>query len=230
MSNVNTTDGAESTTNWRRRTFIAALGATGIAAAASPASAEEGRCCRCCGNDENDESDETGDVEIDSEELDELIERLNAVADALEFPARTVGPSPRGDAHTATRWGIHFRAEHAIHLGRATVEAGESGSFTAVVGEYDGEDRFEPVHEREIDVGSGINEIDLDMALEPGEYLLVRDGSFPLYRGEWGGWEAQSRDGLELIGGSKPGDFTKPNGFWYYFFDLHVAANVDAHL
>ena len=149
--------------------------------------------------------------------------------DTLEFPARRVGAAPRGTQHTASHWGIHFRTERSIHLGEATVDAGESGSFTAVVGTYDGDAAFEPVQQREIDVDAGLNEIDLDMSLEPGEYLLTRDGGFPLRRGEWSGWESQSRDGLELLGGSKPGDYSD-NRFWYYFFDLHVAAHADAHL
>ncbi|MFC7007157.1 hypothetical protein [Halalkalicoccus salilacus] len=219
MTDRYTTDEAESNTDWTRRSFMTALGGTGLLASTSTASAETTGCC-CCG----------AGADIDTEALDAVIARLNAAADMLEFPARRVGSVPRGTQHGASRWGIHFRTERAIHLGRATVDAGESGSFTAVVGAYDGEDRFEPVHEREIDVDSGVNEIDLDMALEPGEYLLTREGSFPLRRGEWNGWESQSRDGLELIGGSKPGDFTKPNRYWYYFFDLNVAAHEDAHL
>lgn len=203
---------------------MTALGATGLAASTSTASAETAGCC--CGGD----GAVSGGADIDTEALEAVIARLNAAADMLEFPARRVGSMPRGAQHGASRWGIHFRTERAIHLGRATVDAGESGSFTAVLGAYDGEDSFEPIHEREISVDSGINEIDLDMALEPGEYLLTREGSFPLRRAEWNGWETQSRDGLELIGGSKPGDFTKPNRYWYYFFDLNVAAHADAHL
>ena len=223
MTDGHAANEAESNADWTRRSFMTAVGAAGLATSASTASAEAADGCSCGGGI-------VTDGEIDSVELDAVIARLNAAADALEFPARRVGATPRGSQHTASHWGIHFRTERAIHLGRATVDAGESGSFAAVVGAYDGENSFEPVHEREISVESGINEIDLDMALEPGEYLLTRDGSFPLRRGEWGGWESQSRDGLELIGGSKPGDFTKPNRYWYYFFDLNVAAHADAHL
>lgn len=220
MTDGNNTNETVSNPNWTRRSFMTAVGATGLAASTGAASADTDCCCH---------HDGTGG-DVDSEELDAVIARLNAIADMLEFPARRIGATPRGSDHSASHWGIHFRTEKSIHLGRATVEAGQSGSFTAVVGRYDGDDSFEPVHEREISVDSGINEIELDMALEPGEYLLTRDGSFPLRRGEWSGWESQSRDGLELIGGSKPGDYTKPNRFWYYFFDLHVAANADAHL
>jgi hypothetical protein len=217
-------DEAESNANWTRRSFMTALGATGLAASTTAASADgDGVVCYC------EEPADDGDVDIDDDALEAVITRLNRAADALEFPARRVGSMPRGEQHTASHWGIHFRTERSIHLGETTVDAGESGSFTAVVGEYDGGSSFEPVHEREIDVDSGLNEVDLDMTLEPGEYLLTRDGSFPLRRGEWSGWESQSRDGLELLGGSKPGDFTD-NRFWYYFFDLNVAANADAHL
>lgn len=127
----------------------------------------------------------------------------------------------RGTYHDASRWGIHFRTEKSIHLGQATVDAGQSGSFTAVVSHYDGNDFFDPIHERTIDVGSGVNEINLDMALEPGEYLLTRDGSFPLRGGKWNCWENQTRNGIELLDGAKPGDFDT-NRYWYYFFDVTV--------
>ncbi|WP_336364537.1 hypothetical protein [Halalkalicoccus salilacus] len=170
------------------------------------------------------------DAESTDDELANLLTRLNHAADLLEFPARRVGPAPHGAEHTNARWGVHLRTDRDVHLGRATVHAGESGALDVVLGEYDGGDRFAPVHERGIDVDAGINEIDLDMALEPGEYLLTREGNLPLRRAEWNGWKRRSRDGLELIGGSKPGDFTKPNRYWYYFFDLHVAARADAHL
>lgn len=51
--------------------------------------------------------------------------------------------------------------------GSGDMDAGQSGTFTAVVSRYDGNDFFDPVHEREISIDSGINEIELDMALEP---------------------------------------------------------------
>lgn len=157
-----------------------------------------------------------------------LITRLNDAADLLDFPARRVGPAPGGDEHTAPRWGIHFRTNRTVHLGSATVHAGEPGRFDAVLGEYDGDDRFVPVAERTLDVEEGRNEVDLDLEVEPGEYLLTREGDLPLLRDEWDGWREQSHDGFELIGGSKPGDFER-NRNWYYFFHLHVAAHVNAH-
>lgn len=216
-----TADTTETNSDWTRRTVIAALGATGIAAAAGSAQASDDATTEIEAAAEDDS--------IDLQAFEEVLNRLEAAADALEFPARRIGATPRGEQHTATMWGIHFETENAIHLGEATVDADESGTFTAVVGQYDGDGRFEPVHERDISVDSGINEIDLDMKLEPGEYLLTRDGDFPLRRAEWSGWESQSRDGLSLNGGSKPGDYDD-NRFWYYFFDLNVAAHEDAHL
>lgn len=215
-----TTNTAEGSNNWTRRTFMNALGAGGLAASASTASAETVECT---------DDTSTDGSEINVEALNEVIARLNGAADALEFPARRIGSLPRGAQHGATHWGIHFETEQAIHIGIATVDADESGVFTAVIGQYDGNSQFDPVHERDIRVDAGLNEIDLDMVVEPGEYLLTRDGEFPLRRGGWGGWESQSRDGLELKGGSKPGDYTD-NRYWYYYFDLHVAAHEDAHL
>ncbi|WP_245998701.1 hypothetical protein [Halalkalicoccus subterraneus] len=176
---------------------------------------------------ENTNTETTNNESVDLRAFDDVLGRLEAAADALEFPARQVGPAPQGTQHGATRWGIHFETERSIHLGEATVDAGQSGTFTAVVGEYDGSS-FSPVHERNIGVAEGINTIDLDMALEPGEYLLTRDGSFPLRRSEWSDWESQSRDGLELIGGAHP-DYAS-NQFWYYYFDLNIAANENTHL
>lgn len=118
------------------------------------------------------------DAESTDDELANLLARLNCAADLLEFPARRVGPAPHGAEHTNALWGVHLRTDRDVHLGQATVHAGESGSFTALLGEYDGGDRFDPVHERSIDVDAGRNEIDLDMALDPGEYLRPARGAF----------------------------------------------------
>lgn len=210
---------AEPNSNWTRRTFMSTLGAAGVAGSAASVQANDSEVLT--------EAETATGGNVDLRAFDEVLGRLEAAADALEFPARRVGAAPRGEQHGATHWGIHFETERAIHLGEATVDADESGTFTAVVGEYDGSG-FNPVHERDISVDSGINTIDLDMELEPGEYLLTRDGSFPLRRAEWAGWESQSRDGLELHGGAHPefGD----NRYWYYYFDLNVAAHDDAHL
>lgn len=221
MVEQSTIDEAEPSNNWTRRTFVAALGATGLAAVAGNAQAND--------NDAIAEIEETDNGNVDLQAFDEVLGRLEDAADALEFPARRIGASPRGEQHGAAQWGIHFETERAVHLGETTVDAGESGTFTAVVGEYDGDEGFSTVHERDVSVDSGINTIDLDMALEPGEYLLTREGDFPLRRGGWAGWESQSRDGLELRGGSKPGDYSD-NRFWYYYFDLHIAAHEGAHL
>lgn len=215
----------ESNTNddsdWTRRTFMSALGAAGLAGASTGVHANENT---------NQMSPQTTTDPADNEQLNQLLDRLETAAEILEFPARRIGAVPRGEQHAASRWGIHFQTEQSIHLGEAIVDAGRSGSFTAVVGEYNGTRQFSPVHERSINVDAGINRINLDMALDPGEYLLTRTGNFPLRRGEWHGWESQSRDGLELIGGSKPGTWEKPNQFWYYFFNLHVAANEEGHI
>lgn len=195
------------------------LGAAGVAGASANVQANDTETLT--------EIEEASDGNVDLRAFDEVLGRLEAAAAALEFPARRIGANPRGEYHTNSQWGIHFETEKAIHLGEATVDAGESGTFTAVIGEYDGSS-FRPVHERDISVDEGISTIDLDMALEPGEYLLTRDGSFPLARGEWSGWESQSRDGLELNGGGHP-QFSD-NRLWYYYFDLNVAAHEDAHL
>jgi hypothetical protein len=216
-----TADETELNGNWTRRTFIGALGAAGLVAATTGAQASEDNVTA-----ELEAAAEDGTIDLRA--FDEVLGRLEAAADALEFPARRVGSTPRGEHHTNSNWGIHFETENTIHLGETTVDAGESGTFTAVVGRYDGASRFEPVHERDISVDSGLNTVSLDMDLEPGEYLLTRDGSFPLRRAEWSGWESQSRDGLSLIGGGHP-EFAD-NRLWYYFFDLNVAAHEDAHL
>lgn len=215
MVNQTPTDETELTSTLARQTFLNGSGTAGSTDLTPNTQVE------------NTDTGTTSDESVDLRAFDEVLGRLEAAADALEFPARQVGPTPRGDQHTATHWGIHFETEHAIHLGEATVDAGESGTFTAVVGEYDG-NNFDPVHERNISVVEGVNTIDLDMALDPGEYLLTRDGSFPLRRGEWSDWESQSRDGLELKGGGHP-EYSN-NRFWYYYFDLNVAANENTHL
>ncbi|WP_122089227.1 twin-arginine translocation signal domain-containing protein, partial [Halalkalicoccus subterraneus] len=171
-----TTDDGGSANNWTRRTFMAALGATGVAAVAGNAQAAD--------EDIVNDLEQADEGNVDLRAFDEVLGRLEAAADALEFPARRIGANPRGAQHGASRWGIHFETEHPIHLGEATVDADQAGTFSAVVGEYDGSS-FSPVHERNIGVDTGLNTIDLDMALEPGEYLLTRDGSFPLRRAAW---------------------------------------------
>lgn len=216
------TDDPDSNNHWTRRTFISALGAAGIAGGAANVNAQTEP------TDPVTQLEDASDGNVDLRAFDEVLGRLERAADALEFPARRIGSAPRGEQHAASRWGIHFETDHPIHLGTATVDADQSGTFTAVVANYDGNSQFNPVHQRDITVDAGLNEIDLDMALDPGEYLLTRDGGFPLRRGAWSGWESQSRDGLELYGGSKPG--YENNRYWYYYFDLHVAAHEDAHL
>lgn len=218
MVRTQPTNDANPNNDWTRRTFMSALGAVGVAGAAANVQADHA-------TDVDAEASTDGSVDLRA--FDEVLGRLERAAAALEFPARRIGAPPRGDQHGASHWGIRFVTHKPMHIGTATVDADESGTFTAVVGEYDG-DRFAPVHKRDISVDSGLNEIDLDMTLEPGEYLLTRDGDFPLRRGEWSGWESQSRDGLELKGGSKPG--YDDNRYWYYYFDLNVAAHEDAHL
>ncbi|MCL7418230.1 MAG: hypothetical protein M8354_10380 [Halalkalicoccus sp.] len=216
------TDDPDSNNHWTRRTFISALGAAGIAGTGATVNAQTQP------TDPVVELENATDGNIDLRAFDEVLGRLERAADALEFPARRIGSAPRGQQHGASRWGIHFDTDQPIHLGTATVDAGRAGTFTAVVADYNGNNQFTPVHQRDITVDAGINEITLDMALEPGEYLLTREGGFPLRRSAWSGWESQSRDGLELYGGSKPG--YESNRYWYYYFDLHVAAHEDAHL
>ncbi|ADJ13896.1 hypothetical protein [Halalkalicoccus jeotgali] len=222
MADQTPADTTDSNHHWTRRTFIGALGAAGLATttAAAQTSPEP--------TDPVVELENATEGNVDLRAFDEVLGRLERAADALEFPARRIGSAVRGQQHGASRWGIHFETDHPIHLGSATVDADQSGTFTAVVANYDGNNQFDPVQERDITVDAGINEIDLDMALEPGEYLLTRDGGFPLRRSAWSGWESQSRDGLELYGGAKPG--YESNRYWYYYFDLHVAAHEDAHL
>ncbi|WP_122089386.1 twin-arginine translocation signal domain-containing protein, partial [Halalkalicoccus subterraneus] len=170
------TDETEPNNEWTRRTFMSAAGAAGVAGSTASVQAQDGDALA------NAETATDGNVDLRA--FDEVLGRLEAAADALEFPARRIGANPRGTQHGATHWGIHFETEHAIHLGEATVDADQAGTFNAVVGEYDGTN-FDAVHERDISVEAGLNTIDLDMALEPGEYLLTRDGSFPLRRAAW---------------------------------------------
>lgn len=140
------------------------------------------------------------------------------------IPHRRLGPDVDGGYHTASRWGIHFETDRPSHIEGATIDAQRSGTFTAVLARYDGGSRFEPIAEREIDATGGRQQITLDMYVpEGGEYLLTREGSFPLRRAAWDGWFRETSSPLDVIGGSKPGDYDKPNEYWYYFFNLEVA-------
>lgn len=163
--------------------------------------------------------------------LDTILERADRAVSGVEFPARRIGPNPIGEYHRAGGWGIHFTTNRALHLGRTTVDAETAGKFTATLAEYDGKSQFEPVQQREISVTAGPQRVELDFTIpESGEYILVREGQHPLKRGQWAGWGPASRDGLILKGGSKAGDYTKPNDYWYYFFNTSVAVDAESHL
>lgn len=176
----------------------------------------------------------TGDDGLTDEQrgrLDEILDRAERAVNSVEFPPRRLGPGPIGEYHKADGWGVHFATNRTLHLGRATVDAESAGTFTATLAAYDGQNQFDPVQSREIKVSSGKQRVNLDFTVpKAGEYILVREGELPLRRGQWPGWGQSSRDGLLLHGGSKAGDFTKPNDYWYYFFDLSVAVEKGVHL
>lgn len=148
--------------------------------------------------------------------IDRAEQTLDDVDDTLED---SLGPTePSGSYHEAS-WGIHLEVSQPTRFTTATVDANEAGEFTAILARYDGE-FYEPVDAQEISVEEGVQEVRLDLdARAPGEYLLRRDGTHPLRRTEWDGWGEY--DGIDLKGGSRPGDYAKPNRYWYYWFKLH---------
>lgn len=154
---------------------------------------------------------------------------LQSALGRIMLPSRKLGPSPNGSYHEASMWGVDFEVERAAHLGAANVDAAEAGTFTAVLGEYDGDAGFTEVASKDIEVEQGVNTVSLDFEVpQAGRYLLTRNGNFPLRRGEWGGWDSQSRGGVTLNGGAKPGDYDD-NTYYYYYFGLQIAAAADAH-
>lgn len=168
-----------------------------------------------------------------AQRVEALTERAEGAVSGVEFPARRVGPSPVGGYHPHDGWGIQFKTNRPLHLGRATIDAETAGAMTVVLAKYDGKSQHEPVQSRDFTVKQGVQRINLNLQVpSAGEYLLSRKGNLTLRRGEWDGWGAQSRDGLTLVGGSKPDATpeTIPNRFWYYFYDLQVAVRPDAHL
>lgn len=184
-----------------------------------------------------------GGAAVDSDTLREHVaaviraewgEQLDDAIGRIMLPSRKLGPAPGGAYHPVPGWGIRLRFAREAHLGSCVVDAETSGSFVAVLSEYDGS-TAQAVESREISVDEGVNFVDLDMKVpSAGEYLLSREGDFPLRRREWGGWESQSRGGVELVGGSKADDGSQyspysDNEFWYYFFNLQVASSEDAH-
>lgn len=166
-----------------------------------------------------------------ADRVDTLTQRAEGAVNGVEFPARRIGPSPLGGYHSNGGWGNHFKTTRPLHFGRATVDAEDATKATFVLGHYDGKDTLEPITRKTFDLKKGPQRINLNMQVpNAGGYLLYRDGTAPLLRGVWDGFGVHSRDGLELVGGSKVGDQTKPNRYWYFFFDLQVAARADAHL
>lgn len=166
-------------------------------------------------------------------ELDDLIQEVreakDGVDDIISEPIGAELNPAAGTYHGAERWGLHIKTATPRRFGRATVDAAEAGTFTAVLARYDGKDRYEPYATREITVQEGSNEIRLEMDVPAGEWLLTRPSAFPLRRSEWDGWGPIDESGLALVGGSKPGDYTKPNAYYYYFYGLTQRAASGAH-
>ena len=156
---------------------------------------------------------------------EEVIERVRHHAEALDFPARKVGPSePTGDYHSVGMWGIKFATGRGCYIREATVDAATGGSFTAVLGETDGIDQFDQVDSTTISVDEGVQRVTLDLEVpSEGYWLLAREGGPPLRRGQWNGWDDHMVDNLRLRAGDKPG--FEENSNWYYFFDMEMTAN-----
>ena len=165
-------------------------------------------------------------------ELEDLIEEVRNVKDGIgDLIGDPIGPeftSTAGAYHSVSYWGVHFETDVPRRFGSAKVDAGEEGTFTAVLARYDGDERYDVHESTEVTVQEGENDITLGFDVPAGEWLLTRPSEFPLRRFEWDGWG--EIDGLELIGGSKPGDFSKPNPYWYYFQSInqHTTAGADA--
>lgn len=178
-------------------------------------------------------------IEAKLDALDDVIAEAENVNDdvreslaAVDFPARYLGPVPMGTYHSVADWGVHFEVDRGLYIKSATIDSETGEPFDVVLARYDGEDDLVPIQRRSIEPEAGRQRIDLDFTIPAGggEFLLYREGTAALRRGEWTGWGAASRDGLTIHGGSKAGDFEKPNPYYYYFFQLSVAVNRKAAL
>ena len=156
---------------------------------------------------------------------EEVIERVRYHSEALDFPARRVGPSkPIGDYHDVDMWGIKFYTGRECYIRSAVVDAAESGTTTVVLGETDGVDKFEQVDSTKVSVEKGVQRVTLDLDVpKKGYWLLARKGGPPLRRGKWNGWQDHMVDGLRLRSGDKPG--FEENDYYYNWFDLEMTAN-----
>lgn len=197
----------------------------------------------------DDGSDGSGGGDIPDAELQEMVdsalgelgvegelEKVRAARRAVAVPGHRLGPDKldSGAMHTPSMWGIRFRTRGPAHIRRTTVDAGESGTFTATVGKYDGAS-FTEVDAREVEVEEGKNTVMLDFNLpDGGEYLLARRGNFPLRRGEWNGWDSDMANGVRLIAGAKPDNIGSgpypDNTNFYYFFGTEIAGAEGYHL
>ena len=156
---------------------------------------------------------------------EEIIERVRYHSEALDFPARRVGPSkPIGDYHAVDMWGVKFYTGRECYIRSATVDAAEAGSTTVVLGETDGVDKFEQVDSTKVSLDKGVQHVTLDLEVpKKGYWLLARKGGPGLRRGQWNGWDDHMVDNLQLVKGDKPG--FEENNYWYSWFNLEMTAN-----
>lgn len=197
------------------------------------------------GNGNGNGNSSTGDyeerIETALDELDTLIASMEERLGEPVSKAKTFGPSvdvlndlPANHPHPG--WGIQFTSENAFTIEEATFKAGESGEIRVELHGYDSEsgNTTDVVDATSVGVEEGVQTVELDLSADVGEYLLTRDWentpnqpSVPLARHQYGGWDGDAGDGIDLIGGAH--DEFDSNDYWYYFYDLTIATETPSN-
>lgn len=190
-----------------------------------------------------------GEAEGALRRLNAATDPVNAWVAGPSFDDDAAGAAD-DEMHTNALWGLHIDTDRDVFLGTAAIEALTSGTLTMRLYEFDGTSSDHGlgavVAAREVRVRGYQETIALDLHVPPGEYLLTRpvprqrdddegtidadlpdnafapsDDAVSLRRREnYDGWEGDSRDGVQFLGGAHP--VYSNNEFWYYFHDLDV--------
>lgn len=187
------------------------------------------------GNGEGGGGLDTATRERLNKTLDRTNQSLTKVNSAL---SKKVGPeTPPEQYHIYAGWGLNFTAQEPIKLGTTTMQAESTGTVTVELWEFNRDESTkgelqasQEIEFAEDEVQTPV-EVNLDLAVPEGEWLLTRDWQdgtsdvdVNLARTEgYGGWEDDSDDSVTFHGSDH--ELYDSNQYWYYYYDMSVQPN-----